>query len=119
MKETLPETGKLIEEHLSVCPACKSLYSEIAGTLKTVDSVKLDLPEKAWEQFAVSLRDKLYVNRFLNMLRPAMIVSTAALLFVLGYKFLLPAKPGTGMALSEAEELAYTLTDFDLPEVYQ
>ena len=117
--EIEPEIKSGIENHIGTCGECRKMLDGFRATLKTVEGNTGGLPEKNWNYFAERTLNRLYASKPYRFLKTAVVVSLVLFVFAFGYYRFNAGKPDGVMTPSEAEQLAYYLTDFEIPELSQ
>ncbi len=117
--EIKPEERAEIEGHIGTCAECRKTLGEFRAALDAVNANMKALPEKNWNYLAEKTLEKIYAFKPYRFLKTAAMVSMALLVFAVGYYRYNTGKSDGVMTKAEADELAYYLTDFEIPELYQ
>jgi len=108
-----------ITAHLDKCPGCRKTLQEFKTTLNLIGKYSTAAPEKNWNYFAEKTMEKIHNSKPYRFLKSAAAVSFLLCVFAIGYFHYAGKSPAGSGISSEADELAYYLTDFDIPELNQ
>jgi hypothetical protein len=65
--EELPDVGNAISSHLTKCPLCAALFSELDEAVKTIHSWRLEeLPEESWQLLKTQFRERIRQDSYFS-----------------------------------------------------
>lgn len=118
--ELEPEAVEDMRAHLAECRMCNALHAEFCKTLELTEQVRHTFIPECKPGLAACVIEKLgRQNSAALRFRLAAAVSFCMLLFVSGYEIYKTRTSPAQFAMTETENLAYYLTDFSMPELYE